>query len=285
MARTLKEVIEADKPLAVPSAYDGISALLIRRLGFPAAYVGSYATGATMYGQPDIGFIGLQDMADQVRRLAPILEVPVIVDGEAGWGNPLHVANAVRVLERAGAAATHIEDHIFGKHIMPDPQLESTQATVVKIKAAVDARSSEDFVIIGRTDASKQGASAANGPAAAVERMLAYQEAEADGVFIVGRLDEEHWALLKAEAKVPVFTVDFPGHTAAEVGSWGADVVLYRALGLFAAARAMHKAFETLAREGSTTSLEAELGAMPGFDEFLGIEQARQAARAYGLLG
>jgi methylisocitrate lyase len=284
VTRTLKQVITAHRPLAVPSVYDGISALLIRELGFQAAYAGSYATGATKYGLPDIGYIGLEDMADQVRRLAPIAGVPVIVDGEGGWGNPLHVAHAVRVLERAGAAATHIEDHVFGKHIKPDPDLEGVRQAADKIKAAVDARSSEDFMIIGRTDASKRGPASAHGPAAAVERMMAYQDAGADGLFIAGRLDEKHWALLKSEAKVPVFTVDFPQCSAAEVGSWGADVILYRALGPFAAAQAMRTAFQTLAREGSTTSIEAALGTMTDFDSFLGIEQAREKARAYGLL-
>lgn len=284
MSPTLDQLIRSHSTLIVPSVHDGISALLIREAGFQAAYAGSYATGATRYGLPDIGYIGLEDMADQVRRLVPLLDVPVIVDGEGGWGNPLHVAHAVRVLERAGAAATHIEDHVFGKHLKADPVLESVRGTTDKIKAAVDARASEDFLIIGRTDASKRGTASADGPAVAVERMLAYQEAGADGLFIAGRLDERHWRLLRSEARVPVYTVDFPGRTAAEVGAWGADVVLYRALGPFAAAQAMRRAFRTLAREGSTTTIEAELGTMPDFDEFLGIAQAREEARRYGLL-
>lgn len=283
MATTLKQLIEVNKPLAVPSVYDGISALLIRELGFGAAYLGSYATGATKYGLPDIGYIGLEDMADQVRRIAPVVDVPVIVDGEGGWGNALHTAHAVKVLERAGAAAAHIDDHLFGKHIKATADLETTKRTADKIKAAVDARTSADFMVIGRTDASKRGAPV-DVQLSAIERMLAYQEAGADGVFIAGRLDEERWALLKAEAKVPVFTVDFPGRTAAEIGSWGADVVLYRALGPLAAANAMRTAFQTLIREGSTIGIESELGTLPEFDEFLGIAQARHDARAYGLL-
>ncbi|WP_413810658.1 isocitrate lyase/PEP mutase family protein [Streptomyces sp. OE57] len=283
MATTLKHVIEANKPLVVPSVHDGISALLIRELGFESAYLGSYATGATKYGLPDIGYIGLEDMADQVRRLAPIVDVPIIVDGEGGWGNPLHTANAVRVLERAGAAATHIDDQLFGKHIKATADLETTQRTADKIKAAVDARKSEDFMVIGRTDASKRGAPV-DIQLTAIERVLAYAEAGADGVFIAGRLDEERWALLKSESKVPVFTVDFPGRTAAEIGSWGVDVVLYRALGPLAAVHAMRMAFQTLLREGSTISIESDIGTLPEFDTFLGIEQAREDARSYGLL-
>jgi 2-methylisocitrate lyase-like PEP mutase family enzyme len=123
----------------------------VHKLGFQAAYIGSYATGATKYGVADVGYIGLEDMANQVRRLAPLVSVPVIVDGEGGWDNPLHVARAVRVLERAGAAATHIADHVFGKHITMRPTLLSVDQAVDKIKAALDARDSTDFMIIGRT--------------------------------------------------------------------------------------------------------------------------------------
>ena len=98
MTYTLGEAMAGHRPLVAPSIYDGISALLVHRLGFQAAYIGSYATSATKYGVADIGYIGLEDMADQVRRLAPLVGVPVIVDGEGGWGNPLHVARAVRIL-------------------------------------------------------------------------------------------------------------------------------------------------------------------------------------------
>src|SRR5258707_11892266 len=132
MARSLKTLIAENHPLVVPSMYDGISALLIKELEFDAAYIGSYATGATRYGVPDIGYIGLEDMADQVRRLAPIAEVPIIVDGEGGWGNPSHVARSVQVLERAGAAATHIEDNDFGKHITAKSSVISTGKAVDK---------------------------------------------------------------------------------------------------------------------------------------------------------
>src|SRR5258708_24425641 len=102
---SLKALIAGPGPLIAPSIYDGISAGVLRDTGFRAAYIGSYATGATKYAVPDIGYIGVEDMADQIRRLAPVANVPLIVDGEGGWGNPLHVARSVRLLERAGAAA------------------------------------------------------------------------------------------------------------------------------------------------------------------------------------
>jgi 2-methylisocitrate lyase-like PEP mutase family enzyme len=278
MTQSLRALIAEHSPLVVPSIYDGISALLVKELGFEAAYIGSYATGATRYGVPDIGYIGLEDMADQVRRLAPIVDVPVIVDGEGGWGNPLHVARAVQVLERAGAAATHIEDHEFGKHITMKSRVISVGAAVDKIKAALDARRSDDFMIIARTDSP-----GIEGPDAAVDRALAYQEAGADGLFVAGLLDDASHARLRKESKVPIFAPDFPQHSAADHARQGADVVLYYGLAHISAKAGMKRALEVLKRDESTVSMESELGVL-GFDEFLGIEAAREKAKQYGLI-
>ncbi|UFS58793.1 isocitrate lyase/PEP mutase family protein [Subtercola endophyticus] len=278
MVRTLQDVIASNSPLIVPSIYDGISALLVRELEFDAAYIGSYATGATKYAVPDIGYIGLEDMADQVRRLAPIAGVPVIVDGEGGWGNPLHVARSIRVLERAGAAATHIEDHEFGKHLSRNSRILPVGQTVDKLKAALDARESESFMIIARSDSP-----GTEGPTAAVDRLLAYQEAGADGLFVAGFLDEDSHRRLRAESTVPIFQPDFPQHSAADHAAQSADVVIYYGVTHIAAKAGMKNALETLKRESSTIAIERELS-VGGFDEFLGIEDARVRARAYDLI-
>ncbi|MGY1496821.1 isocitrate lyase/PEP mutase family protein [Streptomyces sp. QTS52] len=278
---SLKEAIAANEPLIVPSVYDGISALLVREAGFQAAYVGSYATGASKYGIPDIGYLGLEDMADQVRRLAPVVGVPLIVDGEGGWGNPLHVARAVQVLERAGAAGTHIEDHDFGKHLTMQPRVLPVPKAVEKVKAALDARTSADFMIIARTDAA-----GIEGPAAAVDRVLAYQEAGADGIFIATPepLDETSYALLRKEATVPVFAIDIQGQSAVDHARQGTDVVFYYALAHIAAKAGMEAAFKVLAKEESTVSLEDRFGSLWDYDDFLGIADSREAARRYGLI-
>lgn len=275
----LRSLIRDSSPVVAPSIFDGMSALLVREFGFPAAYIGSYATGATRYGLPDIGYIGLQDMADQVRRLAPVAGVPVIVDGEGGWGNPLHVAHAVRTLERAGAAAVHIEDHLFGKHL-GDPTVIPTVEAVDKLKAALDARDSEDFLIIARTDAV-----AAEGVDAAIDRALAYQDAGADALFVSTIALEDALApRLRAEARVPLVVVSSPGRSIDDHAQAGADVVLYFALTHFAATWGMRTALDTLQRTGSTDGIEADSGQFTAFDEFLGIDRARHDARRYGLI-
>jgi 2-methylisocitrate lyase-like PEP mutase family enzyme len=278
MVRSLASLIKENHPLIVPSMYDGISALLLKELGFEAAYIGSYATGATRYGVPDIGYIGLEDMADQVRRLGAIADIPIIVDGEGGWGNPLHVARAVQVLERAGAAATHIEDHEFGKHLTPQSRILPVGAAVDKIKAAVDGRKSSEFLIIARTDSP-----GSEGPAAAVDRALAYEEAGADGLFIAGFLDEPSWDKLNNESHVPIYVPDFPTMSAADQASQGADVVLYYGLAHISAQAGMRSALQTLKSESSTVSIEDEINTR-GFDQFLGIEDAKVKAKQFGLI-
>ena len=170
----------------------------------------------------------------------------------------------------------HIEDHEFGKHITKNPTILNLSKAADKIKAAVDSRESDQFMVIGRTDSSNS-----EGQDAVVERLLAYQDAGADGLFVAGHLDSDHHAQLKAAARVPIFTVDFPGLSAAE---HDADVVLYFALSHAAAISGMRTALEALASEGSTMGVSDALESVQEFDVFLGIDQARMSARAYGLV-
>ena len=281
MTSSLKHLIAAHAPLIAPSIYDGISAGVLRDTGFHAAYIGSYATGATKYAVPDIGFIGVEDMADQIRRLAPVAGVPLIVDAEGGWGNPLHVARSIKILERAGAAAVHVEDHAFGKHVVPNPRIIPVADAVDKIKAALDARESDDFMIIARSDAA-----GTEGADAAVDRLLAYRDAGADALFYAGVPDAAAQGRLRAEAGVPIVGVDFPGLTAEQLGET-LDVVLYYGITHLVVRQALRRAFGILAEQGSTVSLEEELGGIPGligFDDFLGVPEVRKKAAQYGLL-
>jgi 2-methylisocitrate lyase-like PEP mutase family enzyme len=281
MPSNLKDLIAGHHPLVAPSIYDGISAGVLRDAGFEAAYIGSYATGATKYSVPDIGYIGVEDMADQIRRLAPIADVPLIIDGEGGWGNPLHVARSVKVLERAGAAAIHIEDHEFGKHIVSNPRIIPVAGAVDKIKAALDARDSADLMIIARTDSP-----GSEGPEAALDRLFAYEAAGADALFYAGAPNPDIQRRLKAESKVPIFGTDFPGLSASQLGEFD-DVVLYYGFTHLVVKTALTRAFGVLAAEHSTVSLEDELGGIPGligFDSFLGVPAARQKAGQYGLI-
>ena len=151
----LRALVAKKQGLVVPGAYDGISARLVQDAGFPAVYMTGYGTAASRLGLPDLGFAGLGEMADHARNLAAVLDVPLIADADTGYGNALNVRRTVQAYETAGVAALHIEDqitpkrcgHLSGHEIVPRSEF------VGKIRAAVDARTDPDLLVIARTDA------------------------------------------------------------------------------------------------------------------------------------
>lgn len=281
MSASLRDAIAARRPVVAAGVYDGISARAAQEVGFDAYYIGSYATGATRYGVPDIGFIGLEDMADQVRRIRPLVDGPLIVDGEGGFGNPIHVGRTIAVLARAGASAVHIEDHDFGKHVTRSPRVLPLEQALDKITAAVAAKDSAEFMVIARTDAG-----GAHGDEEALRRAVAFQEAGADAVFMpgYGSGDDAAWSAARASLNVPIVDVSIPGRSAEDAHRLGTDVVLYYALTHLAALHGMRAAFAALAADRSATEVEATLPDTGAFDQFLGIEAAREAATRYRLL-
>jgi 2-methylisocitrate lyase-like PEP mutase family enzyme len=152
---TLRQLVNRKNGLVVPGAYDGVSARLVERSGFPAVYMTGYGTSASRLGLPDLGYAGLAEMADHARNLAAAVGIPLIADADTGYGNALSVRRTVQTYEAAGVAGLHIEDqvapkrcgHLSGHQVIPLPEFAG------KIRAAVEARSDPDLMIIARTDA------------------------------------------------------------------------------------------------------------------------------------
>lgn len=167
--------------LEVPGVYDGLSARVVERAGFPAAYVTGFGAAASRLGLPDTGLISFKEMADHVAALADAVSIPLLADADTGYGDALNVARTTRAWARAGAAAIQIEDqtwpkrcgHTAGKEVLPLPD------AVSKVRAAVDARAELDIVVIARTDAR-----AVRGLDEALERGRAFADAGADVVFV-----------------------------------------------------------------------------------------------------
>ncbi|MGH7343820.1 MAG: isocitrate lyase/PEP mutase family protein, partial [Candidatus Rokuibacteriota bacterium] len=151
----LRTLVAKKQGLVVPGAYDGISARLVQDAGFPAVYMTGYGTAASRLGLPDLGFAGLGEMADHARNLAAVLDVPLIADADTGYGNALNVRRTVQTYEAAGVAALHIEDQITPKRCghLSGHQVVPRSEFVGKIRAAVEARTDPDTMIIARTDA------------------------------------------------------------------------------------------------------------------------------------
>jgi len=187
LRRTLRGLVEQKNALVVPGAYDGVSARLVERAGFPAVYMTGYGTSASRLGLPDLGYAGLAEMSDHVRNLAAAVSIPLIADADTGYGNALGVRRTVQAYEAAGVAALHIEDqvapkrcgHLSGHQIVPLGEFAG------KIRAAVDARRDPDLLIIARTDAIS-----AVGFDEALRRGDAAARAGADVLFVEAPRDE-----------------------------------------------------------------------------------------------
>jgi 2-methylisocitrate lyase-like PEP mutase family enzyme len=185
--RTLRSLVAPKHGLVVPGAYDGVSARLVERAGFPAVYMTGYGTSASRLGLPDLGYAGLAEMADHARNLAAAVSIPLIADADTGYGNALGVRRTVQAYEAAGVAALHIEDqvapkrcgHLSGHQIVPLAEFAG------KIRAAVDARRDPDLMVIARTDAIS-----AVGFDEALRRGEAAAGAGADVLFIEAPRDE-----------------------------------------------------------------------------------------------
>ncbi|MBI5505276.1 MAG: isocitrate lyase/PEP mutase family protein [Deltaproteobacteria bacterium] len=187
--KQLREMLARREFVVAPGVYSALTAKLVHAAGFPCMYMSGYCTAASTLGLPDLGLLTMTEMLGNVRALSDAAPIPLIADGDTGYGNALNVMRAVREYERAGAAAMHIEDqmwpkrcgHMANKHVIPKDEM------VGKIRAAVDGRASEDFVIIARTDAI-----AVEGLPAALDRLSAYAGAGADVVFADGQQTMEH---------------------------------------------------------------------------------------------
>ena len=185
--RTLRGLVAAKNALLVPGAYDGVSARLVERAGFPAVYMTGYGTSASRLGLPDLGYAGLAEMADHARNLAAAASIPLVADADTGYGNALGVRRTVQTYEAAGVAALHIEDqvapkrcgHLSGHQVVPLAEFAG------KIRAAVEARRDPDLLIIARTDAIS-----ASGLDEALRRGEAAARAGADVLFIEAPRDE-----------------------------------------------------------------------------------------------
>ncbi|MFW8565038.1 isocitrate lyase/PEP mutase family protein [Orrella sp. 11846] len=252
---TIQEQIQTDLCLA-PGVYDALSARMAQQAGFETVYLSGASVAYTRLGGPDIGLLGLTEVADVLRYISEQTDVNVIVDADTGFGNAINVMRTVRLLEREGAHAIQLEDQGFPKRCghLRGKTLVSKAEMVGKLKAAVDARRSDDTLIIGRTDAI-----AVNGIGDAIERAVAYQEAGADIIFVEGYRDQSHIdQIMRAlHGKVPLMANmveggDTPIDDAQTLRKKGYSLVIFPGGLVRALTFAMQGYFESLKRTGTT---------------------------------
>ena len=246
--KQLKAIAEARRGVLVPGAFNALSARVIEDLGFEAIYVTGAGVTNMWFGLPDQGFMGLHEIADHTARIRDAVGLPLIVDADTGFGNALNVRHTVRTLERAGADCIQFEDQVAPKRCghFSGKEVISTEEAVSKIKAAVDARSDPDFMIMARTDAA-----ATHGFEAAVERAMRFAEAGADILFVEAVTKAEEIRALPRRLGPPqLMNMVIGGKTpifgAEELGTLGYGIVLYANAALQGALAGMQKALTVL---------------------------------------
>ncbi|WP_342724627.1 oxaloacetate decarboxylase [Bradyrhizobium sp. B097] len=262
----LKQMMAKREGLTVPGVANALFARVAEDLGFPAIYATGAGIANMHLGAPDIGLTTLTEVATAVAAMADTVSVPVIVDADTGFGNPVNMVRTVRVLERAGAAGIQIEDQVFpkrcghftGKDVIPLDQM------VQKIKAAVDSRGDQDLQIIARTDAR-----AGEGLDRAIERAQRFAEAGADVTFVEAPLSLAELERIAREVPVPqVANIVHGGRTPdpgrAAFAQMGFGIVLYANAVLQAALRASSQILSILKQDGS---LENGSGLLATFEE------------------
>ncbi|HMP80884.1 MAG TPA: methylisocitrate lyase [Pirellulaceae bacterium] len=197
----LWNALEQETPLQVVGAVNALSALMAEQAGFRALYLSGAGVANASYGLPDLGMTSLADVETDVRRITAVTQLPLLVDADTGWGHAFNIARTVKTLTAAGAGGLHLEDQQAAKRCghRPGKALVDAAEMCDRIKAAVDARTDDSFVIMARTDAI-----ASEGLAGALSRCQAYVDAGADMIFAEAVREAEHYRAFTAQLNVPV---------------------------------------------------------------------------------
>lgn len=280
----IRRLLRREEPLIIPGVYDAIGAKIAQNAGFEAMFQTGYGTSAALLGMPDYGFVGAAETVDNARRICSAVVPPVIVDADTGYGNALSVWKLVRELESAGAAGMFLEDqrwpkrcgHMQGKEVIPYEEYAE------KLCAAVDARSSKDFVIVARTDAR-----ATEGLDAAIERGKMNKKNGADVIFIEAPQSIKEMKIIGRAINAPLVANMIEGgrtpvSSAAVLHKMGFKIILYPLSILYANSFATMKVMRELKKSGTTKKVEREMIDFDRFNDIVGLSGFRSLEKKYG---
>jgi carboxyvinyl-carboxyphosphonate phosphorylmutase len=282
----LRALLDSGQMIVAPGAFDPLSARLVEEAGFPAVYMTGFGTSAALLGRPDVGLLTMTEMVGNAGRIAACVDIPVIADADTGYGNPVNVIRTVGAYEAAGVAGIHIEDqvapkrcgHLDGKLVIPAAEMAA------KIRAAVEARTQPEFVIIARTDAR-----AVEGLERSLQRGRMYREAGADVLFIEALTSEaEAEEAVRAFPGVPLLFNWAEGGKTPPISldrlkELGYKIVIFPISTLLAATGAMRRILQEIAAAGTPAAAMQELPAFAEFVDFIGLPQVHQAEQRYAV--
>ncbi len=276
--KVLRSLLESKEILVAPGAHDVLTAKIIEKAGFKAVYMTGYGQAASHLGIADVGLMTMSEMLARANNFASAVDIPVIADGDTGFGNAINVMRTVRQYEMAGVAAIQLEDqvapkkcgHMAGRQVIPMDEM------VGKIRAAVEARQNPDFVIIARTDART-----IHGIDEAILRAKAYEKAGADIIFVESPESVEEMKKITAGFNVPVLANMVEGGRtpllpARELEKLGFDLVIFPTASTYMAAQSMKNLMEELMKTGTTENLIPEMIPFSEFNELIGLSEVRE---------
>ena len=281
----VQSILDRHGAIVFPGVYDTLSAKLAERAGFPMAFISGYSVSATAIGEPDLGLLTQTEIVQRARQVCRSVKIPIIVDADTGYGNPLNVIRTVRELIDAGAAGCFLEDQQWPKKCghMRGKRVIDREEYLDKIRAAVDTRGDADFFIVARTDAL-----AAVGLDEAIARVTEACAAGANASFVEAPNSLNEMAEIGRRAPAPVVanmiekgkTPVLPKQKLVELGF---HLILYPLAGLFAAAHGLAAIYDKIRRDDTTLGAEDRLMAFDEFNDLIGVEKKYALAEKYGV--
>ena len=280
----LRKLIAGRETIVAPGAYDALTARIIEQAGFPAIYMTGFGTSASLLGRPDVGLLTMSQMVDNARRMTQAVDVPLIADADTGYGNALNVIRTVQEYELAGVSAIHIEDQITPKKCghMENKQVIAASEMVEKIHAAIEARTSPDFLIIARTDAR-----AVEGLDSALRRARRYREAGADVLFVEAPQNEHEVARVASELADAPLLFNFaeggktPPMPLDRLRELGYRIVIFPIGALLAATTAVRKLVAEIQAHGTPAALLSEMISFQEFNQMIGLSEIQELERRF----
>lgn len=281
---SLREQLEdKTKIIVLPGVFDALSARIAEQVGFDAMFQTGYGSSAALLGMPDFGFLNAGETVDNARRIIRAVKVPVLVDADTGYGNPLNVWRLVQDLESLGAAGIFLEDqiwpkrcgHMIGKDVIPKDEY------LPKLKAAVEARKSKDFVIVARTDAR-----APIGLDEAIERGKAYKKVGADVIFVEAPRSIEELKKVAEEIDAPLVANMIedgvtPTLSAQELLNLGYRMAVFPLSALYSATYAMRQVLTELKKTGATRVTRKMMVTFKDFNRFVDLDKYMNLEKRY----
>ncbi len=281
----ISRVLDQVGALAFPGIYDTLSAKIAEQAGFPMGFISGYSLAAATIGEPDFGLLTQTEVVERARAICSSVSIPIIVDADTGYGNPLNVYRTVELLIDAGAAGCFLEDQVWPKKCghMRNKKVIDQEEYLNKIQAAVDARQDSDFFIVARTDAE-----AVLGIDEAIARVKVAREIGADASFVEAPGSLEQLKIIGQNAPKPIVANMIEGGKTPvlqkqELVELGFQLILYPLTGLFAAGKIIQEFYTKLRKDGTTLGMEDKLLNFSEFNNLIGVEDKYKLSEKYNV--